>query len=307
VQLRILGACVLALLVVACGGETVTPEQQETGTARFPLTSPAPNGKVYRLVGATLEIAGPQTVTVTDTATDTVMVPLTVGAYTAKLGGTYRLEDMAVPGVTVAAQLVSPNPLPFFVYKDQPTEVRFQFKLASEGSADVGIRVDKGGWLSGTIQFTELTNPGTPAGPFNELVGKSVPFLVSYESATIRKESYSGKELNVVTDRTTFQFGGAPSEVLARAAASMKGTTIMFGLRADSSGTVILTGLYPMTAPNPEAFRLEMMSSMPFAGVLDSEGYPAMRPFQAETQFVTLRDAPNSNGVRGTAIVNGTF
>ncbi|WP_309893787.1 hypothetical protein [Archangium sp.] len=215
---------------------------------------------------------------------------------------------MAAPGVTVPAQLLSPNPLPFFVDKDQPTEVRFQFKLASEGSADVGIRVDQGGWLSGTLQFTELVNPGGPPGPFDELVGKSVPFLITYESATIRKENYSGKELSVTADRTTFQFGGPPSAVLARAAVSMKGTPIMFGLRASSNGSVVLSGLYPLMPPNPDAFRLEMMgSSQPFMGQLDGEGYPTPRPFEAQTDFVTLRDASNSNGVRGTAIVNGTF
>jgi len=307
VRLWNLGACVLALLVVACGGEAVTTEQQAAGTVRFPLTSPAPNGKVYRLMGATFELTGPQTVTVTDTSTDTVLVPLTVGSYTARLGGTWRLEDMAAPGVTVPAQLLSPNPLPFFVDKDQPTQVRFQFKLASEGSADVGIRVDNGGWLSGTIQFTALEHPSSEPSQFDELVGKSVPFLVSYESAMIRKDNYSSKELNVTAVSTTFQFGGAYSETLARAAASMKGATIMFGLRVVSDGRISFAGLYPMNAPDPDAFRLEIApSDMPFVGAVDGEGYPAPRPFQTTSPFVFLRDPLSSKGVRGTVTLNGS-
>jgi hypothetical protein len=307
--MRILGACVLALLVAACGGETVTPEQQATGTVRFPLTSPAPNGKVYRLVGATFELTGPQTVAVTDTSADTVMVPLTVGAYTARLAGSWRLEDMAAPGVTVPAQLLSPNPLPFFVDKEQPTQVRFQFKLASEGSADVGIRVDTGGWLAGTIEFTALENPGSEPGPFDALVGKSVPFLISFESAQIRKDNYSGHELNLTTQTTTFQFGGEPSETLAQAAASMKGTTILFGLRPTVDGRISFTGLYSMGgAPNPDAFRLDMMpGNVPFVGALDGEGYPMPRPFQTSSPYVILKDPRSSKGVRGRATLNGSF
>jgi hypothetical protein len=305
VQLRILGACALALLVAACGGETVTTEQQEMGTARLPLTSPSPNGKLYRLVGATFEFAGPQTVTVTDTSADTVMVPLPVGTYTAKLGGAWRLEDVAAPGTTVLAQLVSPNPLPLFVTKDQVSEVRFQFKLAGDGTADVGIRVDKGGWLSGTIQFTELQSP-TP-GPFDELVGKSVPFLLSYESGTLLRESNYGKSVIVMADLTTVQFGGAPSEVLARAAASMKGSTVSFSLRANQEGRLEFGGLYPRNSPNPDAFKLDMMGGPAFVGPVDSEGYPALRPFETESPYVYFRDAQGANAVRGTATISGSF
>ena len=304
-QLRILGACVLALLVVACGGGTVAPEQQEKGTARLPLTSPSSNGKLYRLVGATFEFAGPQTVTVTDTSTDTVMVPLTVGAYTAKLGGSWRLEDAAAPGTTVLAQLVSPNPLPFFVTKNSVSEVRFQFKLAGDGTADVGFQVDKGGWLAGTIQFTALESPGS--GLFDALVGKSVPFLLSYESGTLLREAYYSKEVVVIADLATVQFGGPPSDVLARAAASMKGSTISFSLRANPDGRVEFGGLIPRNSPSPDAFRLDMMGGPSFVGALDSEGYPALRPFETESPYVYFRDAQGANAVRGTATVSGSF
>lgn len=309
-QLRILGACALALLVAACGGETVSTEQQqqELGTVRFPLTSPAPNGKLYRLIGATLELTGPQTVTVTDTSVDTVMVPLTVGGYTAKLGGTWRLEDMAAPGVAVAAQLLSPNPLPFFVDKERPTEVRFQFKIASEGSADVGIRVDNGGWVSGTLQFTALEYSSPEPTQFDALVGKSVPFLVSYEMGMIRRDNYYGKELNVFAVTTTFQFGGEPSATLARAAASMKGSEIVFGLRTMSDGRLSFNGLRAMFSPNPDAFRLEIgASDLPFVGAVDADGYPAPRPFQTSSSYVLLRDPISGQGVRGTVTLNGAF
>lgn len=281
----------------------VEQQQQTEGTLRLPLISPAPDGKVYRLVGATFTIAGPQTVNLTDTSADTVQTTLQAGAYTIQLGNGWRMERVDAPGTAVPVQLLSPNPLPLFVTKDETSVVRFQFKLPGDGAADVGIKVDDGGWLAGTLYFTERENPGYPS-PFDDLVGKSVPFLISYESATLTKENYYGKVLRVQTSPITVQFGGAPSDLLARAATSLKGSTLNFELRADGpSGFLVFGGMFFMG--NPEAFELELAPTPAFPGATDGEGYPAVRAFQFDT-MAFLRDSNGYDGVRGTASVNGS-
>ncbi len=300
-QLRTLGACVLALLVVACGGETVTVDEQTVGTVQLPLTSPSSDGKVYRLVGATFNIQGPQTVTVTDTSADTVQTTLVAGAYTVELAGAWRLESTDAPGTTVAAQLLSPNPLPFSVTKGQTTQVRFQFKLPGNGSADVGIVVDSGGWIAGTFHFTEQVYED-PRNPFAELVGKSVPFLINMQSVTAVKDTW-GQNLYVSSTSTTVQFGGPHSAALERAAASLKGAPIFFTLRAYPGGAIEFAGLN-FESNGMERYKIELSPSGPIPGTLDSEGYPALRSFQYNASSASLTDG--YAGVRGTASVNGS-
>jgi hypothetical protein len=228
VRLWKLGACVLALLVASCGGETGTVDQKAEGTLRLPLVSPTPGGGLYKLVGAKFNITGPKTVTIEDTSADTVQTTLTAGSYTIEFAGTWHMESMDAPGTPVQAQLLSPNPLPLIVKKGETSEVRFLFKLPGEGTANVGIVVDSGGWLAGTLQFTERTSPGTPSG-FDELVGKSVPFVISVQSYTLYRDSWMPR-LWVDSTSTTVQFGGAPSAQLQRVAASLTGAPLSFSL-----------------------------------------------------------------------------
>jgi hypothetical protein len=301
-----LGACVLALVLASCGGESTTVEQQEMGTLRLQLLSSSSGGRVYGLKGATFTITGPQTVTLSGETPDaSLQTTLQAGAYTIQLGDGWHLEDLAAPGTAVSAQLLSPNPLPFFVTKGELTEVRFQFKLPGEGSADVGIVVDNGGWLAGTIQFTEREPYGAPPGTFDELVGKSVPFLITYNTATYTKDSYYGKALRVESGPVTVQFGGAPSELLDRAASSLKGARIMYELRtAGPAGVLYFAGLM-WTTPTPEAFRIEFGPMDSFQGAVDGEGFPAKRPFETNIHDFVLRDGMSSDGARGPSTLSG--
>lgn len=294
-----LGACALALFVVACGGETVTVAQQEAGSLQLPLVSTSPDGKVYRLMGATFNITGTQTVTVTDTAADTVAVTLQAGTYSIELASGWRLERADAPGTAVTATLLSPNPLPFFVKKDETTQVRFLFKLPGDGTADVGIHVDSGGWFTGTLQFDGLEGDTGPTNPYAELVGKNVPFLISFESFTTTRDSWE-KMTHVQTGPATLQFGGAPSAQLERVAAALKGKPFFFSLRAESSGRVFF---YGSSLFNPEAdINFEILSGFEsFMGVLDSGGYPVFAPFAFEAG---ARIRGSSSGVWGMADVN---
>ena len=61
-----------------------------------------------------------------------------------------------------------------------------------------------------------LENPRPEPGPFDELVGKSVPFLLSYESSTLLREPYCGKAVTVIADLTTVQFGGDRERLVLR-------------------------------------------------------------------------------------------
>lgn len=297
-----LGACVLALFVVACGGETLTVQQEPAGTLQLPLVSSTADGKVYRLVGATFNIIGTQTVTLTDTSADTVQTTLTAGTYTIQLAGGWRMERADAPGTAVPATLMSPNPLPFSVTKDATTVVRFQFKLPGDGTADVGIVVDKGGWLAGTLHFTELDG-ASESSEWAQLVGKDVPFLISFPSATYNRESF--RELDVETGLVTVQFGGPYSKLLERAAASMQGSWINFSLRAPGPANTLEFGGMFFYGP-PGRFEFNLYPSGTFEGAVDGEGYPAVRPFQFEAPMVYLRDSAGSGGVRGTASVNGS-
>ncbi|WP_146210085.1 hypothetical protein [Vitiosangium sp. GDMCC 1.1324] len=295
------GAYVLALLVVACGGESVpvTQGQGAEGTLRLPLVSPGPYGD-YRLVGATFNITGPQTVTITDTSPDTVHAALMAGAYTIELAGSWHLERTDAPGTVVPAQLLSPNPLSFYVTKDQLSDVRFLFKIAGSGAADVGFKVDQGGWIAGTLQFTARESPGNGPSVLDELVGKSVPFVIGFESSALNRGT--SRDLNVqAIGPLTVQFGGPHSDLLAHVAASIsRYSYVYFNLRATPSG-LIESGPIQIWS---EDFALELLPSAPSPGVLDSEGYPAPRLFQFETEGALRSSHEPGNGVRGPASVN---
>ncbi|WNG54787.1 hypothetical protein F0U59_08375 [Archangium gephyra] len=297
-RLLTLGASVLALVVVACGGGTLTAEPQEAGTLQLPLTSTSSDGKVYRLVGATFNITGTQTVTVTDTAADTVQTPLQAGAYTIQLASGWTMERADAPGTAVPATLLSPNPLTFTVKKEQISQLRFMFKLPGDGTADVGIHVDSGGWLAGTIHVEVSDGSGPDVDPYGELVGKDVPFLISFESFTTSRDGFGVTAVH--TGPVTVQFGGVPSEQLERVAASLEGSMFSFTLRRSGSGAVDFGG---GRIENLEAdIRLELFPGwIPFTGLLDAEGYPLFRPFETGSH-AELRDA--SIGFQGMSDVN---
>lgn len=276
------GAFFLVLWAVACGGTSATEEQQSAGTLRLPLTSASSDGEQYKLVGAQFTITGTQSVTVTDTSADTLSVPLTAGRYSIELGGDWHLESVAAPGQAVPSQLISPNPMQFSVRKGETSEVRFLFKLPGDGSADVGITVDSGGWISGTIQFS-TTTPSDGSTLFDELVGTSVPFTVSFASATITRDTvWDGygyqRQLRVETSPTVLQFGGPSSELLQdRVQPALQGMPILFTLTATSSGQVKFSGF--RISGYSDRFDFGVSESEPFSAVLDSDGYPTARPF----------------------------
>ncbi|OJT21811.1 hypothetical protein BO221_23855 [Archangium sp. Cb G35] len=274
-------------------------DPQEAGTLQMPLSSTAADGKVYRLVGATFNITGTQTVTVTDTAADTVQVTLQTGGYSIELASGWTMERADAPGTPVPATLLSPNPLPFFVKKGETTQVRFLFKLPGDGTADVGIHVDSGGWFAGTLQFDSLDGDYGPMNPYYELVGTSVPFVISFESFTVTRDSWD-RMSHMETGPVTIQFGGAPSEQLQRVAANLKGKPFFFSLRAEPTGRLFF---YGSSLYSPEGdLHLEILSSFEsFPGVVDGDGYPVFEPFAFEAG---ARIRGSSSGVWALADVD---
>ncbi|ATB34370.1 hypothetical protein [Melittangium boletus] len=280
-----IGACVLALVVVACGGavETETQTSETGGTLQLPLTTPGPENKTYRLVGASFNITGPETVAITDTSADTLNVPLEVGDYAIEIGGTYHLERADEPGKPVSAQLISPTTLTFAVTKATTTQVRFQFKLAGSGTADVGFSVDNGGFISGTFHVDHASAPPDGSPLFTSLVNKDIPFTLSYSTATITKEDYGAKTLSVLTGPIFVQFGGVDSAGLTRdVAPAFNGQQLAFQLRAEPDGRVTFSGIQLYGSPE-RRFDLHVQMGAPFTAPLDSEGYPLPGLFQFST------------------------
>ncbi|WNG27733.1 hypothetical protein F0U62_29660 [Cystobacter fuscus] len=288
-----LGAYVLALLAVACGGatetETQTPETE--GALTLPLTATSADGKVFKLVGAAFEIMGPQqNILITDTSADTVNVPLAIGAYSIRLHGGWQLERANEPGQRVRAELISPNPLSFSIEKGATSQVRFLFKLQGEGSADVGIHVDSGGSISGDIQFQYASSDPRDGPLFDSLAGQTVPFTLSFETSTISRSTDGVvRRLHVTTGPVTLQFGGMPSEALTgRVAPALNGTTAEFVLEATPYGRVRFLGLRlgmgsPDSPNDDRQFFFTLREQDLLESVLDSEGYPAAKPFQVDS------------------------
>ncbi len=306
-----MGACVLALVVAACGGQTFNPEplapSETQGTLQLPLTSTGPEGTSYKLVGATFEITGPESVSITDTSADTLNVPLSVGAYTITMGGDYHLERTSAPGTAVPAELISDTTLTFDVAKDAPTQVRFLFKLVGSGSADVGFSVENGGFIRGTLHFTESSVP-PPNGVtvLSELVGKDIPFTIAFSQATISKEAW--KALRVQTGPITLQFGGPDSAALTRyVAPTFAGQTLSFSLRPESDVYVSFSGIQ-LQSQADFYFHFRIEPSRRFLAPLDSEGYPLPGTFQFVTQefpgSVRIQGPPTFGEVSGW-LLNG--
>ncbi|MFP2926866.1 hypothetical protein ACLESO_17035 [Pyxidicoccus sp. 3LG] len=300
----------LALLVWACGGASSTEKLEplpNEGVLQLPLTTTSTDGQRYRLVGATFAITGTQSLNITDTSADTVAVPLPAGTYSIRLEGQWRLERVEAPGQTVLASLMSPNPTAFSLAEGETRSVRFLFKVPGNGTADVGFTVDSGGWLSGTFDFEPLPEP-VPENSLSVLAGTSVPFIISWDTATLTRDSSFGeRHLRVATGPITVQFGGAYSELLHdRLAPALQGSgPLQFSLFAFPYGEVEFSGLEMHPQPGGQ-FELIMQDALVGSAVLDSEGFPAARPFDFEAPIELMRLGQEYGYVRGTARMNAS-
>ncbi|MBN9682686.1 MULTISPECIES: hypothetical protein [unclassified Corallococcus] len=297
----------LALLALACGevSETSTPVVRDgEGLLELPLVSTSA-GRSYKLVGATFAITGPQNATITDTSAESVSLPLMAGTYTIQMNGEWHVERTDAPGVAVPVTLVSPNPMSFVLGEGETRPVRFLFKVPEDGTATVGIGVDSGGWIAGTIEFeSRPTSPGEPWDVFGELSGKSIPFVISYESATVtRSNEYGYKRIEIQTAPVTFQVGGATGAAFQqRIVGALHGRSMSFFLEA-SDPTGATAG--PIVLENIErAIRFEM-GPMAVAFGLDADGYPLMHPAPIATAYARFNDA-NAGSIYGS-LTSGTF
>ncbi|MGE6758290.1 hypothetical protein ACQKGO_09785 [Corallococcus interemptor] len=273
------------------------------GLLELPLVSTSA-GRSYKLVGSTFAITGPQNVTLTDMSADSVSQPLMAGTYSIQLNGDWHVERTDAPGVTVPVTLVSPNPMTFTLGEGEARPVRFLFKVPEDGTANVGIGVDTGGWISGTIQFEPAVGPfpGEPPDFFAEVRGKAVPFLISFESATVTRVSQSGyKRVEVLTSPITVQFGGEPAAVLRQVSSAFQGIPLYFSMEGGGPSSGRMNVLFLQSQSG--SFTWELDVSRTLLNV-DPEGYPLVTPFsfeQADTMIVR-QYMGNASGV-----MNGTF
>ncbi|MHA7633766.1 hypothetical protein [Corallococcus sp. M7] len=296
----------LALLAVACGevSETSTPVIRDgEGLLELPLVSTSA-GRSYKLVGATFAITGPQNATITDTSADSVLLPLMAGAYTIQMNGDWHVERTDAPGVAVPVTLVSPNPMSFVLGEGETRPVRFLFKVPGDGTVDVGIGVDSGGWISGTIQVDPL-EPGPWYGIFEELAGKSIPFVVSFESSTVtRSMEYGRKRINIQTAPVTFQMGGSVGAAIQqRFVAALQGQSMNFFMEASSSSEVLVESIALANMEQGIWFSV-FDPVMPTLG-LDADGYPLLQSAAIDAGFVEFSTS-GAGDIYGN-LTSGTF
>ncbi|NOK19118.1 hypothetical protein [Corallococcus carmarthensis] len=295
----------LALLALACGevSEPSTPVVRDgEGLLELPLVSTSA-GRSYKLVGATFAITGPQNATITDTSAESVSLALIAGTYSIQMNGDWHVERTDVPGVTVPVTLVSPNPMTFTLGEGESRPVRFLFKVPEDGTADVGIGVDSGGWISGTLQFEASPPPGSrPPSIFDGLNGKSIPFVISYESATVARSSGSyPKQVQVQTAPVTFQLGGAvPEEVMQQFVPALQGRSMEFSVSASGPGYSYAVHLFLENLEN--GVRLELHPRMIIGA--DAEGYPLLVPTSMQAGDASLS---NGSGYATASLHDGTF
>ncbi|NNB88070.1 hypothetical protein HJC10_25725 [Corallococcus exiguus] len=297
----------IALLALACGevSETSTPVIREgEGLLELPLVSTSA-GRSYKLVGATFAITGPQNATIADTSAESVSLALIAGAYTIQMNGEWHVERTDAPGVEVPVTLVSPNPMSFTLDEGETRPVRFLFKVPGDATADVGIGVDSGGWISGTIQF-EPSEPGYPYGIFAELAGKSIPFVISYESSTVtRSMEYGRKRTNIQTAPVTFQLGGSiGAAVQQQFVAALQGQSMSFFMEAAyGSPEVIVESIFLVNMERGIGFDV-YHPIMPTLG-LDADGYPLAHSVAIDTGYAHFT-TPGS-GILDGVLTSGTF
>ncbi|GHG76488.1 hypothetical protein [Comamonas sp. JC664] len=301
----ILLATALSFFFVACSESSTgpyAPLRATEGVLQLPLVSTTSNGEQYRLVGATFVITGMEDRIITDTSADTLVVPLLAGTYSIRLEGDWHLERLGPTSATVvAATLISPNPMAFSITARATQDVRFLFKVPAEGTATVGITVDEGGWITGTLDFTYLF-PGPSGSEFSPLLDQQVPFTISFETATFSRDYWDG--LTVETEGVTVQFGGPYSEVLhARVAPTLTGGTARFQLARTDSNEIFFTNLNMWNDDNP-LYGLSVYGGTPFWGRLDHERIPVRQPFTFAESYFSLHSS-SSGFIEGTAEGNG--
>ncbi|MBN8465376.1 hypothetical protein JYJ95_02560 [Corallococcus exiguus] len=297
----------LALLALACGevSETSTPVIREgEGLLELPLVSTSA-GRSYKLVGATFAITGPQNATITDTSADSVSLALMAGTYSIQMNGEWRVERTDAPGVSVPVTLVSPNPMTFTLGEGESRPVRFLFKVPGDATADVGIGVDSGGWISGSIQFAVRSPPpGSPPDIFAEVVGKSIPFVISFESSTVTRSVDSGeKRVLIETAPVTLQFGGETgTEFQQQFVAPLQGQPMTILITPYTlAGSSHMSSVFVMNNALGVWFDLFIV---PMSIGTDADGYALLRPMAFSSGDTELHT--HSSNIGGE-LGSGTF
>lgn len=277
----------MVLAVMGCGAGA---DLEETvGSARFALASVGSDGATYKLNGAQISITGPRSMVITDTSMDTLALSLPAGDYEAKLEGNWTLERTDSPTVPVVALMVSPNPLSFTVKAKSAVSVRFLFEVRV-GSADVGVSVGNGGWVTGTFTLQNTTDPsGTHR--FDNLLGKPIRFTVAYDVGSVdRSTAYSDRVLTVnASSITSAQFSGVADRTLQESLpdglVTSQDMPSMFSYALSARyGEVWLSNL-SMDAWRTN-LRFAAFQNAPVLGAIDSEGFPTLDPITFPANFL---------------------
>jgi hypothetical protein len=146
---------VVALLTIAgCVSEPLSEQKPSVGIAKLALTGSSTSGAIYRLRDGVIELNGPESKVVSterDLDASSILVTLIAGDYEADLKVLWYLEKFDPTSMTwgrVAADLLTPLPLSFFVIEDSTTGIVFEFRSDGEiiemkpGEVNITIAVD---------------------------------------------------------------------------------------------------------------------------------------------------------------------
>ena len=125
--------------------------QDDLGQLDLTLVGQAPSGTRYRLRDAEIGLSGPGVQQVLRTEDDpdrtSIRTRVAEGTYVLDLADGWRVERLTSAGaVTVAAQLVSPDPLPVDVVAGQLTQAVLRFRVDGAtvpfGDGDIDVRAE---------------------------------------------------------------------------------------------------------------------------------------------------------------------
>ena len=292
-----------------------------TGTLEIPLTTTAPSGDQYRLVGAIFDVTGPdfseQIVDQPDALVISRAVP--VGVYEVELQGRHQLEKN-VDGVwtTVPALLVSPNPqVGLVVASDAVTQAIFRFRtregevVFAPGQLDVRIEVEPAGALCGAgtacltggfMLATDLpvVNDVPSTGAFTHLLAVPVTFGFSFVPGPFELDVMPfGRCMRMAANQVQAAFAGDPTGFLQNVfAPNLAGSQAFLSFCSDGQGGVTFEGVNFFDTPNQWGFEL---GSAPAPLALDGAGYPVPASFVGSSEARLRKYDPFSDLAFGPA------
>ncbi|AKF85357.1 hypothetical protein MFUL124B02_11490 [Myxococcus fulvus 124B02] len=142
-----------------------------------------------------------------------------------------------------------------------------------------------GGSISGTLTFTQ--HEGPPDSEFASLVGKSVPFVIRFETPRVVREGGGPKAISVETGPIAVQFSGPDGALLQEHVSPFfEGQSFLFRVTNLPDGYQVLSTFLIEGVGSGTPLDFVSHESQPFMGTMDPGGYPEATPFEFQSTMV---------------------